>query len=63
MIEYANDCMRLAGKANDPSIRDELMRLALHWNQAAHGCNTQQTPRQRPVAGRANKPRRKLPPV
>jgi hypothetical protein len=67
MIEYANDCMRLAGKATDPLIRDELMKLALHWNQVAHECNAQKTARQRrpnrPVVGRANKPCRKRPPV
>jgi hypothetical protein len=32
---YARDCVRLAGLVTDKEIRDELLKLASYWTEAA----------------------------
>ena len=33
--EFARDCVRLAGQADSPQLRDRLRHLAREWMQAA----------------------------
>jgi hypothetical protein len=34
-VDYARDCVRLAGMAGDPEVRDGLLQLAREWMAAA----------------------------
>jgi hypothetical protein len=36
-IEYARECVRLAGLTDDPDIRDRLLEIAREWMAAAMG--------------------------
>jgi alkylation response protein AidB-like acyl-CoA dehydrogenase len=36
-IEYARECVRLAGLTDDPDIRDRLLEIARDWMAAAMG--------------------------
>jgi hypothetical protein len=36
-IEYARECVRLAGLTDDPDIRDRLLETARDWMAAAMG--------------------------
>jgi hypothetical protein len=34
-VDYARECVRLAGLTTDPQIRDQLLKMARHWMAAA----------------------------
>jgi hypothetical protein len=34
-LDYARECVRLAGMANDPELREHLLQLAREWIAAA----------------------------
>ena len=36
-IQYARECVRLAGLTDDPDIRDRLLEIAREWMAAAMG--------------------------
>jgi hypothetical protein len=36
-VEYARDCVRLAGLATDPELRERLLQQAREWMAAAMG--------------------------
>jgi hypothetical protein len=33
--DFAKDCVRLAGQAENPELRERLLKIAGHWMQAA----------------------------
>jgi hypothetical protein len=33
--DFARDCVRLAGQAEDPELRERLLKIARDWMQAA----------------------------
>jgi hypothetical protein len=35
MQEYARDCVRLAGKTDDPIMREQFMKMSRYWMDAA----------------------------
>jgi hypothetical protein len=42
MEEYARDCIRLAGITSDPVIREQMLKMARRWKEAAPGSKQQQ---------------------
>jgi hypothetical protein len=42
MEEYASECMRLAGMTSDPVIREQMLKMARQWKEAAPGSKQQQ---------------------
>jgi hypothetical protein len=42
MEEYASECLRLADMTSDPFIREELLKMARDWTEAARGRKEQQ---------------------
>ena len=51
-VEYARDCVRLAGLTEDQEIRDQLLNMAREWMGAAMS-ETRRVRRKRYVASRA----------
>ena len=49
MEEYANELIRLAGLSSDPIIREQMLKMARQWKEAASGSKQQQASEQ--VAG------------
>jgi hypothetical protein len=50
MAGYARDCIRLAGLTSDPEIREQLLKMAGQWTEAASGNKQQQAATQAPQA-------------
>jgi len=48
MEGYARDCARLADMTDDPEIREQLMKMAREWMEAALGSKQAQATRQGP---------------
>jgi hypothetical protein len=42
MEQYANECRRLAKMTADPIIREEMMKIAHRWMEAATGSKQEQ---------------------
>ena len=36
-VGYAQDCVRLASKTDDPAIREPLLKMAREWMEVARG--------------------------
>ena len=52
MEDYASECRRIAEMTDDPIIRDEMMKMARRWMEAALGSkknNSSSKPEQRDV--------------
>ena len=42
MVEYAAECLRLADTTSDPIIREQMLRMARLWKEAATGSKQEQ---------------------
>ena len=52
MEEYARDCVRLAGKTDDPVMREQFMKMSRHWMDAAAEQPQAASPSPTPATGR-----------
>lgn len=46
MEEYASECIRLAEMTSDPLIREQMLKMARQWTEAAPGSKQQQASEQ-----------------
>ena len=46
MEGYASECQRIAGMTADPIIRDEMMKMARRWMEAASGSKQEEQQQQ-----------------